>query len=341
MAVSLAEAYQNRHIQVPRYPRTGRPITDLPFAGNNCVAKYNYLPVVRYESLHYSQAPEPGKTYCGTFYYYEPDSTNFLNLGKCLITANKLDAVIQLERLTRGSLPPLIYKGKEILNSGTIPAFFELTNELFNQLNHATTYYILDEDMSPLPGFTTEFLFDYLNDPNQLYHYVDTLYKYMTSNEFRNRSGNVQSYLTFDRLVDLANTRVIPLWTTVIPFESRVNDPQYLIDMTIPELPAASKVNLLYENISTGDYSPVFVEATDFTDQYICRRARELGYDTVLSQRDTGETRVVTEILDVRPRQMSYQSICKERFDVSTHPPKYPTVWFPEYGFMTYTENKS
>lgn len=51
---NLREAYKKSTIQVPRYQRTGRPISSMTFAGNNCIISANYLPVIRYESLYFN-----------------------------------------------------------------------------------------------------------------------------------------------------------------------------------------------------------------------------------------------------------------------------------------------
>lgn len=358
----LSQAYHEKDIKVPRYPRTGRPVSEMSFAGNNCHTGNKYLPIIRYEDLWYGKNLENDQEYCGTFYYYEPDSTNFLNLGRCLITANKLDAVIQLERLKYGFLQPIEYKdniaiiahgqeGTEIFNSGTVPAFYALTNELFSKLNHEPRYLPLDEDY--VSGFTSEFLFNYPNR-NELYDYIVELNNVIQNNRVRYRRDKVQSVITFEGLSDLMHNKIIPLWTTIISSEADVNDPKYIIDVSPHEEPEESEesdepeesskplttiINTLFEDVNTGEYSPIFVSAVDFTDQYICSQARELGYDTVLLQREIGETRVVTEILDVRSRDESYQNICKEKFNLPTHKTRYPAIWFPEYGFMTYTMN--
>jgi hypothetical protein len=88
----LLLAYFNKNIKVSRYPQTERPITDMAFATNNCTIEGLWFPIVRYDNLYYKYDED----YCGTFYYFEPDSTNYLNLGKTLIAANKIHAYILL-----------------------------------------------------------------------------------------------------------------------------------------------------------------------------------------------------------------------------------------------------
>lgn len=60
----------------------------------------NYLPVTRYESLYFKNnnltLEQRHQQFCGKFYFYETDSDIFLNLGNCLVSANKVDAMIKL-----------------------------------------------------------------------------------------------------------------------------------------------------------------------------------------------------------------------------------------------------
>lgn len=75
----------------------------------------------------------------------------------------------------------------------------------------------------------------------------------------------------------------------------------------------------------------------DSLDQPICSLAHKAGYDTVILQREPGETRTVTEILDTRPREISFQSFCQNE-DLTFHElaskSKYPTIWFRSYGVL-------
>lgn len=54
-----------------------------------------YIPVIRYTGLYYSSTPTDQK-YCGKFYYVEPESTVYLNLGLCYAFGSKVQAYITL-----------------------------------------------------------------------------------------------------------------------------------------------------------------------------------------------------------------------------------------------------
>lgn len=295
MAVSLTKAYREREIEVPRYPRTGRPMSEMTFAGNNCQSGTNYLPVVRYESLYYS-AMQPTKEYCGTFYYYEPDSTNFLNLGNCLITGNKIGAAI------------------------------ELLNQSENQ----------DRRSKAIKEEIEEKIQEILVNSVKSLPYVHGII---------NRTKDVEEGLEY---LNNLLAKMKQLATETIPSETNISDKDYLVEFRVNK-DTSFIINQVFESLGLikgkwrglekGTYhGNMFFARSDSLDQYLCSRAQELGYDTILLQREPGETRAVTEILDVRPRQVSYQNICKERFNLPTHTTNYPTIWFPEYGFMTYTK---
>lgn len=74
----------------------------------------------------------------------------------------------------------------------------------------------------------------------------------------------------------------------------------------------------------------------DNLDQPLCQFAQFLGVDTLLFQHEMGEKRAVSEILDTRPRSEDYLYKAIGRttpwWEVS---PRYPTIWFKKYGFVT------
>ena len=99
-------------VPVTRYPsgqrpyKSGRENRPLEFVKNNCPIGETYLPVTRTESLYYGlskQSQAIQRRCCGTFYFYEPESNEHLNLGRTLISANKLDSYLKLTGLTWSS----------------------------------------------------------------------------------------------------------------------------------------------------------------------------------------------------------------------------------------------
>ncbi len=73
----------------------------------------------------------------------------------------------------------------------------------------------------------------------------------------------------------------------------------------------------------------------DFLDQYICVLAEAAGYDSVILQREVGEYRVVTEIMDTR--QDSYSHLYKVPLEKDSWLPIdkfHPTIWYTNYGLL-------
>jgi len=94
-----------------------------------------------------------------------------------------------------------------------------------------------------------------------------------------------------------------------------------------------------WRSSTSQDEKPVeiYLGIHDFLDQPMCKMARELKIDTVIFQHEIGETRAVTEILDVR--ENTYDNLV--RINKKLNKPwykiskKYPTIWFLDDGFIT------
>lgn len=77
-------------LQFPHY------IADL---SNGEYHQTTYFPVVRYQkgmSGIYTSSYKKDREYCGTFYYFEPDSPYYLECQSCLSTKNKVTAAMEL-----------------------------------------------------------------------------------------------------------------------------------------------------------------------------------------------------------------------------------------------------
>lgn len=160
---------------------------------------------------------------CGTFYFYEPESTNLLSLGRYLVAANKIHAYLLLKRL---------------------------------------------------------------RDPDEL----------------------IQSILSSYPLK-------LDVITTVIKYPRDIEHHPIILF----QLPNGKYI---------GDK---YVSKTDQLDQIICKEASRQGYDTIVLQREVGETRVVSEVLDTRDGN----HLCSG-WEVDLRPSKkYPAIWFVDQGFVS------
>lgn len=292
----LKQAYHRKTQKLNVYPRTRRPISEMSFTGDNCRKGGRYLPVVRYEELYHKEDEKS----CGTFYFYEPDSTNYLELGNCLIAATKVDAILKLEGF-KGGLPYLI-KDEKLVQSSSL----KVINEFL---------------MNFRPGAFSGLLQEWFDSPK------DTTLEDL-EHEFDSNKESTQL------LKNLNN-----FFTQILADEEDVDEPIEVIvyDENGIEEEDMEHMNRLYIYGPVNEYhGDWMLGGFDYLDQKICKLANKQGYDTVLLQREPGEKRAVTEILDVRSRKDSYASICKEKFNLPTWETNYPTIWFSNYGFMTY-----
>lgn len=257
LKITTGIAYSNQDINYPRL-ESGRPVAQLKYHDKNqCNAGY-YLPVVRYEDIYYSA--ESGnehdfaneilsalglKEFCGTFYYYEPYSSFYLNMGKTLIAGSKYDAVKQLLSVLGRSFSDLKY---------------------------------LDE------------------------------------------SAPSEEDIIRDHKVHFQEK-----WSNVLSISNDQNDDNEFM--------------IYHSEYETRYLGKFYYAVMDGYDQTICMMAKEAGYDTVLLQKEPGKYRTVTEILDVRSRTISYDSICKFEDRPMTNfakNKKYPLIWLPSDGFLEF-----
>jgi hypothetical protein len=114
------------------------------------------------------------------------------------------------------------------------------------------------------------------------------------------------------------DVKIIPGINTTALFPTDLSDIWKITTWDVP----SSQVNIT-------------IGITDDFDQDICKMARELKIDTLVLQKEIGETRAVTEILDTR--ENTYDNLVrveekKEWYKISK---KYPTIWFLDNGFIT------
>jgi len=98
-------AYADREYNYPRFIETGRPKSYMiqmckqivpSLSDETCLLLKNnlFLPVLRYQNIFHKE--KTVKTFCGTFYYFEPESSVMLNLGRCAMFGSKIHAYIVL-----------------------------------------------------------------------------------------------------------------------------------------------------------------------------------------------------------------------------------------------------
>jgi len=180
------------------------------------------VPVVRYQTgMHgYLTVPsEEEKTWCGTFYYFEPDSPFLLFAPRILITWNKISACLDLGL-----------------------SFEEVLEPLYQEM---TARKDLDEDDQPIDIY-----------PNNI--------GYSVPGKTRREQ-----------------------WIEVV--KGYQNQNSSLIDPL--------------------KHIPFLYAAEDIYDQILCQAAIKQGIDVIILKYMTGETRVVSEVLDSRDRKTSFEDV--------------------------------
>lgn len=308
------EDYKSRSKQLLRFKRSARPYTSMYTlsTGTDCSAHKLYLPVVRYAGLYYGNAP---RDYTGTFYFYEPDSCSLLDLGNVLIAGSKYDAFKKL--WYQGG--DMILRNPKYIDDALKSYEYNLKilQKPFARETEPGIYYRLhDFPVNPKTDEDLKFIYTNLTaDERKDYDPISGII-----NSFNNLPvGKIHT------VVDYKDVEQQPISNeTLFAFE-----PQILYQKVA--------INPIGED-KYGRYLGIYnFGKFDKMDISLFWMAKSLHYDTVLLQHEYGEIRSITEILDVRPRHISYESICRIadcnlQFGSDDH----PLIWLPRYGFVEY-----
>lgn len=313
---SNEEYFSKRQItKSPQFSRSLRPVTNMYTltSGRNCAAGKLYLPVVRYGGLYYFSETS-ARDYTGTFYFYEPDSCSFLDLGNVLIAGSKYDA---FKKLWKQGGDRLLRQAK--------------------YLKEAMSHYELEKVNDP--EHTRQF-------PAFYYRYRDFPMNPQTDDELMFALANLtpeeqEDYAPISGLINSFNSLPMGKIHTVVDYSEGVESEHIASDVlvTLGRNVFFGKVpmNPLGENkegLYLGNYGFGFFDGIDIP---LYLMGKELGYDTILLQHEYGEYRSVTEILDIRPRNISYESICRiPDCSINFGSDNHPLIWLPKYGFLKY-----
>lgn len=290
-----------------RYPLTNRAVSLMP---TRCSRRLKtdckgsiLFPVVRYNRLYYNKQELKGDSpFCGTFYFYEIQSSIVLNLGKCLIAASKPHAMWLLlnegvekygKTWREALIPPLLQTKDDVdrYNQGKkkddlLPRQYD--GDAFVNILHAWS-----KGRDKLAAFwkfaLPEWPEDATREDYEIYY-------------FSLLQSKQEKHLPVAK-----NVRATPLW----PYDKK-------------------------EMKSTLNWE---IGSHDHFDQSLCHLARFLGYDTVLLQHEHGSKRSVTEVLDTRLHSYDYlyrttrDPIHEPWFPASARS-AYPTVWMADYRFI-------
>jgi hypothetical protein len=237
-----------------------------------------FLPVIRYQqgmggSLYFNQ--NTTTKYCGTFYYFEPSSSYYLRSHKTLITPNKLTAIYHLWRLRPGSIIDL-----------------DSLADLRASIRHIVGTWLRwtgQRSTDPTPPELTESLRELgIQDRHPLSeaaakYYNDTILLFVIAAIYF-RQSIVQEGPEAAGYPDYANTN-----NPVAGWEQWIRDAYYgRLDFT---------------------WSDWMYATEDWFDLQICAAGQRDHYDVIVLTAMTGATRLVSEVYDVRNREVSFDNI--------------------------------
>ena len=267
-----------------------------------------YLPVVRYMSDegrgHYYGQDESDVHKGGTFYFYDPSSLIYLNLGKYLFAPNKVIAFMML----------IDEKGNKMKKEGS-----EYKIKGIAEQNEGLK---MKDDAARLDK----------SDPNkQMMHDQGTsLYEsgtlHINLGNDKNAKGNQElkkkTLYKASHKFKLIEKQIIKKhnikYANIKPGSRRSHQMTLFIMNKIIKNIDNLNENYLYEKVSDDpiDYKYNVTDAEmqlyamfDYLDQVLNVYGYELGYDTIILQAEPGGFKGVTEILDVRKREDSYKNL--------------------------------
>lgn len=327
-AQELKDAYHGKGI-VKRYKSTSRPVTLMEGMCQKTIKTTElgtklYMPVVRYPIYHTKSWTDEKKKsehgYCGTFYFPELESFILLDLGKVAVFGSKVHAYYKLGMALAA----------DEKSYGEFVKIFKLDTWLF--INRERTKPTSEQKQAVF----AKSVFDILMNNQAWYKPYSDLYHLQ---EYYKRSqDDDKSYEEYERVKKESLPKALDFLIKPFYFEISATDETipYLSQLGgTPMYPSdTEKYKFKYmsdNNMNAGIH--------DWADQPICRAARHLGIDTLVLQREVGEQRTVSELLDTRfdSYQYLYRVTDRNTFETPFLTPskKYPTVWFPgQHGFV-------
>ena len=340
------EAYSDRLIDIDRYDISKRPMIDIC---TTHVVPGDYLPVIRYEELYYRNNEETdvnkeGNTekYNGKFYFYEPETMHHIYLGKYLIAGNKYNAMRMLESEIYGDFDEF-----DALKIGKVPHIpsIRLLAIITDTLDKSITggcWNINDIIISP------NVVRDFETIPDKLEYNVTSFEKQLSI------LLDISSLINGDnKSKDLNDTdkytRYVHLNRAIFAIKSmeRVAEGLDCIALTNQQLDQFRDrdiamnfgSNIKVKNDKTtfktkSMYHEKLFGKSDILDQPLVEYGKKCGYDTIILQQEIGSNNIITEVIDLRPRNITnIVSLNDQYIDVSST--KHPLIWTPEIGVIT------
>lgn len=298
-------AYKDLSIDTERYVQSRRPKVKHMHTQEFQEKDINnfYMPVIRYEGLYYKN--EENK-YLGKFYFYEPESDYYINLGNTLLAANKYHAMRHFESLQLGDFDEI-----ELLRIGIVPSLLSLSY-LYIQAN--VKYGILFHEPLDDNRLTPEEIS--LEEDNSQFA---TLMRTLLNSPMRDSLLYALSE-TKTELMRVFNT------------EEELSLPTFKMKMMVYYDAAGTNPQFDPESTFSEEYNGNVFSKSDYMDQPLVYFSRKYGYDTIVLQREVGEYNIVSEVLDCRPTAGDHI------YNFGNSSPKnykYPYIWTESKSLIT------
>jgi hypothetical protein len=230
---------------------------------------YSVIPVTRYSSgmskgLYYDDLSN--KSYCGVFYYYEPNSSTYLLFQTSITSINKYHAIMVLidminRRYGLNILSGDYYNIEGVFNEKEQSYWISLIGKnLFYKLKYGTEKTII-KDMSLYSE-------DFMLTPKEVQAYEMSTGTLFTRSQFMNK--NIPEGLSYNQYLDI-----------------------------LPDIKGLDNNKRYYYDFNA-------YASEDNYDQPLCNIAYKLGIDVIILTKMIGSRQLVTEILDTRGKPDSF-----------------------------------
>lgn len=316
----MLDAYKDRTIITDRYSQSQRPKVDymetsnkIPTENKITLQEKLFFPVVRYEGLYYSgKENNNSSNYQGKFYYYEPESKYGIDIGNCLIAANKYHAIRFFESLILGNFDEI-----ELIKNNKVPSLLSLGYLLYI----ADVRYQFMEEPVDLDSLVNNISINEISLDQSIF-----------SQTFSSLLGNeTKKKLIIHRLKETKDEL-----TTIMTSEDELSKYTLPIKIII-EYNAAGTEYYVGSDSFRENYNGNMYAKGDYLDQSLVSLAQQYNYDTILLQREVGEYNIVTEIVDCRPNfgHNIYEFTDNQFINKTQIIYKFPLIWTNSKGLYT------
>lgn len=289
------------------FTSTCRPYTNMKnsvIPAEKCFPGGAYLPVSRYGTaegdgaFRYKEGGDPYRTRCGRYYFYEPNSSVMLYLGKNVaVFGDKIHACLFLSTIITMAVHAT-GKQREIIDNALSSAA-EINHYVRPFTNTARN--LLNAIAVPGEAMKAFLIFPFWNE--RISKYLD-----LNGGDKLLLDGVWKWHLSVHKTPQDASTPI------------QLGNNTFLTNVWSKN---SRGIELLPRS---GEF--------DGLDQYLCRMGQFCGLDTIIIQHEPEPLETNTEIIDLR--QIPDDYLCRTDQAIYSPPPvtDWANIWFPTQGFI-------